>query len=75
SSDDGSRLWLHGALVVDNDGHHGMRRVRGRVPLRAGLHPLRIEWFNGVGPGDLEVTWSGPAVGRDVPLPEGALFR
>jgi len=74
-SDDGSRIWLHDRLVVDNDGHHGERRQQGKVPLRAGVHPIRIEWFNGVGPGRLEVRWSGLGVGRDVEVPASAYRR
>lgn len=75
NSDDGSRLWLHDRAVVDNDGHHGVQRGSGKVALRAGLHPIRIEWFNGVGPGSLEVRWSGRGVGRDVVVPDGAYRR
>ncbi|MEM9802640.1 MAG: alpha-L-fucosidase [Planctomycetota bacterium] len=74
-SDDGSRLSVHDERVVDNDGLHGMERADGKVALRAGYHPIRIEWFNARGGAGLEVRWSGPGVGRDVPVPPDALFR
>ncbi len=45
SSDDGSRLWIGDQLVVDNDGLHGDRERTGQVALRAGLHPLRVAFF------------------------------
>ncbi|MFT5733186.1 MAG: alpha-L-fucosidase [Planctomycetota bacterium] len=74
-SDDGSRMYLHDELVVDNDGLHGMVRQEGRIALRKGHHPIRVEWFNARGAAGLEVRWSGPGVGRDQPIPETVLFR
>jgi alpha-L-fucosidase len=53
TSDDGSRLWIDGALVVDNDGLHGTVETRGRVALAAGAHALRVEWFNRTGGAEL----------------------
>jgi alpha-L-fucosidase len=53
TSDDGSRLWVDGALVVDNDGLHGTVEARGRVALAAGAHALRVEWFNRTGGAEL----------------------
>lgn len=53
TSDDGSRLWIDGALVVDNDGLHGTAEVRGHVALAAGAHALRVEWFNRTGGAEL----------------------
>ena len=54
SSDDGSRLWIGKELVVDDDGVHGMRAVTGAIALEAGTHPLRVEFFQGVGGVGLE---------------------
>lgn len=44
-SDDGSQLFLHDHLVVDNDGSHSLRKKVGEVFLKKGLHPLRITYF------------------------------
>ena len=74
-SDDGSRFYVHGDLIVDNDGLHGAVRAEGRVALRAGYHPIRVQWFNSRGASSLEVRWSGSGAGRDQPIPPGALFR
>lgn len=74
-SDDGSRLSIHGELLVDNDGVHAPRRASAKVPLRQGWHPIEVLWFNARGPGSLEVRWSGPGVGRDELIPNSALFR
>lgn len=44
-SDDGSRVLLHDQLVVDNDGSHSARTRTGAIALEAGLHPIRIDYF------------------------------
>ena len=75
ASDDGSRLFIDGELVVDNDGLHGMDRRAGKVALRGGFHALRVEWFNSRGGAGLQVRWAGPGVGAEVQVPADALFR
>jgi alpha-L-fucosidase len=74
-SDDGSRLYLHDALLLDNDGLHGPRTVTEVTGLRAGLHPLRVEWFNRSGDGMLDVRWRGPGEIVATPIPPAALKR
>lgn len=45
TSDDGSRLFVDGKQIVDNWGKHGLK-ARGRsLPLKAGVHHLRVEYF------------------------------
>ncbi len=44
-SDDGSRLYVHEQLVVDNGGSHSARLRSGRLALAKGLHPLRLQYF------------------------------
>lgn len=55
SSDDGSKLYLNNALLIDNDGLHGMKEIRGTAVLAAGYHPLRIEFFEKTGGDDVQV--------------------
>lgn len=51
-SDDGSRLLIDGAEVVNHDGLHPMSERFGSVALVAGKHAIRIEFFeNGGGAG------------------------
>jgi alpha-L-fucosidase len=52
-SDDGSRLWVGGRLVVDNDGLHSPLEKTGAVALERGRHRIRVEWFNKTGGLDL----------------------
>ncbi|MBK8978128.1 MAG: alpha-L-fucosidase [Planctomycetes bacterium] len=61
ASDDGSRLWIDGELVVDNDGLHAMVEKPGRKALARGLHALRVVWFNKTGGAELTLRWARPA--------------
>jgi len=60
--------------VVDNDGVHNMVEKSGAVFLKAGLNPLRVEWFNGVDKYGLSVEYNGPSFTRQE-IPDSALFR
>lgn len=59
-SDDGSNLYIHNQLIVDNDGSHGMRERSGEVILKKGFHPIRIEFFQGGGGFGLKASYKGP---------------
>jgi hypothetical protein len=45
ASDDGSRLYVDGDLVVDNWGAHAVRTRTGKIALEAGVHYLRLDYF------------------------------
>ncbi len=47
NSDDGSKLYINQNLVVDNDGIHTPRYVRGSLKLAAGMHYIEIHYFQG----------------------------
>lgn len=57
-SDDGSRLYVDGKLVVDNDGLHGPEEKSGFAPLAKGWHKVRVLWFNKTGGAELKVKWA-----------------
>lgn len=63
-SDDGSKLWLDGALLIDNDGRHGLRERSAGVTLSAGSHELRTEYFADTGSAALRLAWAGPGIGK-----------
>ena len=46
-SDDGSRLWIDGREVIDNDGIHGMNEVAGEIQLAKGPHEIKVWFFQG----------------------------
>ncbi len=77
ASDDGSRLWIGDTLVVDNDKPHSFKAERGTIALAAGLHPLRLAFFENWGGCDLKVMWRdvGQAGGKREDLPAAALFH
>jgi hypothetical protein len=43
-SDDGSKLFIDGKLVVNNDGMHTVERITGRIPLEAGFHDFKLRY-------------------------------
>ncbi|MDA1007685.1 MAG: alpha-L-fucosidase [Planctomycetota bacterium] len=72
TSDDGSLLWIDGQLVIDNDGLHGARTVSGEVSLAAGLHAIRVGYFEMDGGASLDVEWKTPSGARES-IPHAAL--
>ena len=71
-SDDGSRLYLDGSLLVDSDGLHAPVEQSGTRSLVAGIHDLRVEFFEAQGSAALEVGWQGPGVSEQL-IPSSAL--
>lgn len=63
-SDDGSRLRVDGAEVVQVDGIHPLSFATGRVALKAGAHKLEVEYFEQGGGEELQVEIEGPGVPR-----------
>lgn len=43
------RMSLDGKLLIDHDGNHPPKPAGGLTRLQKGLHPLRIEYFQGNG--------------------------
>ena len=58
NSDDGSRLYIDGKLIIDNSGNHSMRKMLARVPLSEGLHSLRLEYYENTDNAGLELSWA-----------------
>lgn len=73
NSDDGSKLWLDGALLVNNDGVHAAQEVSGVTNLAAGMHSLVVGYFQASGNQSLTVSWSGPGLAKQA-IPNTALF-
>jgi len=63
-SDDGSRLWLGGALAIDHDGLHGYSEKRATVRLPAGDLPIRVVMFEAGGDDRLTLELEGPGMPR-----------
>lgn len=72
-SDDGSKVSLNGAAIVNNDGVHAPLSAAGSITLAAGMYPISIAFFEKDGGETMQVYWSGPGFGRQV-IPDAA-FR
>ena len=72
-SDDGSRLYIDDSLAVDNDGLHSMNEQIGVVPLAAGMHSVRIGFFQKTGGVGLNLSYKGPGIEKK-PFPSDILF-
>ena len=73
-SDDGSRLYIDGKLVVENGGLHAMLEKEGEVELKTGDHPIRVDFFENSGVAGCVASWTPPGGNKEV-IPEKALFH
>jgi outer membrane protein OmpA-like peptidoglycan-associated protein len=73
TSDDGSKLFIDGREVIDNDGIHGSDFVDAEVTLTAGLHDVRVQYFQGPREDIALVLEWGPNVEELRPLDFAAL--
>jgi hypothetical protein len=73
SSDDGSRLYLDGAEVVNNDGLHGALEKTGTIHFLPGKHSLKIHFFQQGGADSLGLKYEGPGIPRQT-VPADLLF-
>lgn len=49
TSEDGSKLFINGSEIVDNDGDHGSRERQGTVVLTTGLHAFEVLFYENGG--------------------------
>ncbi len=73
-SDDGSRLYIDGKLVVENGGLHAMFEKEGEVDLKSGDHPIRIDFFENSGVAGCIASWAPPGLEKGV-IPATALYH
>ena len=74
TSDDGGLLWIGKELVVNNGGLHRAVEASGTAALAAGLHPIRLEYFEFIGREALEVVYEGPGIQKQS-IPPDVLFH
>jgi len=59
-SDDGSELSIGDTAVIDNDGLHGMVIRSGSIGLKAGMHEMRVAYFEAAGGAGLVLSFDPP---------------
>ena len=75
NSNDGSRLYIDNTLVVDHDGLHGADWEKsGRIVLKAGTHPIQLNYFQAGGGMFLRVQYAGPDKEKQ-DIPAKVLFQ
>jgi len=61
-SNDGSKLYIGGEELINNDGGHSAKEESGKIALRAGEYPFVVKYFQ-MGAGKmLRVSWEGPGI-------------
>ena len=70
-SDDGSRLFVNGKELIDNDGTHGMEYKERSVELEPEMVKIRVDYFDWGGAQGLSLVVSGPGM-DEVKLSSGA---
>jgi hypothetical protein len=62
ASNDGSRLFIDGKELIENDANHSTVEEPGSVGLKAGLHQIMVKYFQCGGGKALKLSWSGPGM-------------
>lgn len=73
NSDDGSKLFINGIEVVDNDGDHAPQERSGTIALTPGAYPITVLFYENGGGEELTVEYSSALIARTT-LPFTPLF-
>lgn len=74
-SDDGSRLTIDGQVILDNDGLHGTESKIAPVQIKAGYHPVILEYFQGKGGRYFSFDWKPQGASVWSGVPETMLYH
>lgn len=64
NSDDGSKIYIDGTEVVNNDGLHAVVEASGIISLTPGFHTIEVLFYENTGGQFLSVEYSGPSIAR-----------
>lgn len=74
NSDDGSKLWVNGVLVVDNWGSHGAQKKSGTISLQAGIkYDIQLDYYDSGGAAVVQLFWSPPGMAEEI-IPTSQLY-
>lgn len=74
SSDDGSRFFINGKTVIDNDGPRRKNPGEQKVPLRAGTYSIRVDHVEVGGKAYVKLEWQRPKSDKWEIVPADVLF-
>lgn len=75
TSDDGSRMYMNGQMIIDNDGFHGADSRDGEMALKKGLHPFKVVYFQGAGGKMVSLQWKSFDDPAFKPVPASAILH
>ena len=75
SSNDGSILFINNVPVVNNDGLHGDFEKNGKIKLKSGILPIKLQYFDGGGSQALKVFYKGPGISRQIIPIDKLMYR
>ncbi|MEM7106865.1 MAG: fibronectin type III domain-containing protein, partial [Bacteroidota bacterium] len=73
-SDDGSKLFINGQQIVNNDGTHGCIEKNGVITLAEGFAEIQVRMFDNGGGECLTVEWQGPGISKEN-IPDDILYE
>jgi alpha-L-fucosidase len=73
-SDDGSRLYIDGNQIIDNDRQHAAIEISGQVALKKGFHTIRVLYFQKSGGVKLNVSFKSATIDKQL-ITEGMLYH
>ncbi|MEN8249038.1 MAG: GH92 family glycosyl hydrolase [Bacteroidota bacterium] len=73
-SNDGSRLYIDGKEVIDNDDYHGVKEEYGNIAMSTGYHKIELKYFQAGGGNKLGLSWQGPGFEKQE-VSENVLFH
>jgi hypothetical protein len=69
-SNDGSRLYINGNEVINNDGRHAAEEKSVKLSLEKGLYPIELKYFQYGGGKALQLLWQGPGIVKSEVAPK-----
>jgi predicted alpha/beta superfamily hydrolase len=74
-SSDGSKLFINGREIINNDGVHGSDWYKSYgVPLQKGFYPVRLEYFKSGGKCNLDLIYLSPNTHETVNVTFGMMY-
>ena len=71
---EGSRMSIGERVLFDSEATGGHGRVTEFIMLKAGMHPITVEFFDSNGNGNLNIEAEGPGIARNA-IPAAGLFH